>query len=156
MTVFGKKIVSVLLFFPLLLSMLYGCGSKPVEETTPKEEHELVYEAYANMCMKDPKEAACQYIYFKDNELESLHMSSKSYPWTSYAITRWAQLSDDLWVVHLVVTSEDVNRDSTEFPNFVGRINGKWWVLPSILFLTEDLTDEVDLSEYERYYDNLL
>lgn len=130
--------------FLLILSVVFclvGCSASKT--------HESIYEEYMQAMLNDTHSAQKEYVFFRNTELESLAFESE-YTLYDYQILSWEQLSDSLWVVTVMMHSS-FDPEPRECINFVGIIDGEYWVIPGILGLPDELKKGVDFSKFKKY-----
>ena len=93
------------------------------------------------------KEEAAEYCYFLNDTVRELFFEGGDTV-GSYKILSWTHPSDRLWAVRVEFRFSKPDTTVQGY-NFVGRIDGKYYVMQSTDLLPEDLKAGLDPQAYE-------
>lgn len=114
--------------------------------TTVPDEVKQLYIDYMETIKSDYEKAVNEYCYFEVPIIEELTKQSTEYI-TEYEILSWQKLSDHLWVVNTFFKTEYIPNGETMF-NFIGVIEGKYYVMLNAYQVPVQLRENIDLSQY--------
>lgn len=114
--------------------------------TKVPDEVEQLYITYIETIKSDYVKAVNEYCYFEVPIIKELTEQSTEYI-TEYQILGWRQLSDQLWVVNTFFKTAFIPDGETMF-NFVGIIDGQYYVMLNAYQVPSQLQENLDLSEY--------
>ncbi len=166
-----NKIVRLIAIFLLLLCLLCACGEDPTEPSVhpststtavipptvpnisddPSLEILNFYLEYLEASKISAVDAILKYLYFENEEYRLLSLSSAEHDnFLSYQMIRLEKLSDDLWLIESFIQSEKIPGGIYGL-NFVGRIDGKLYVMSNKREIPEYLKNGLEIEDYEPH-----
>lgn len=133
------KLTSLIVLLIFTVSVIAGC----TEEKGPRE----IYEDYLAVAMTSCADAATKYCHYERAQYRQMAADTTDY-FKSYEIYTWEQLSDSLWVAELRFTCLYAGEEVIHATNFVGVIDGAYYVMTSIEEVPAYLLADVDVCEY--------
>ena len=134
---------------PLLLTIwllfclgLTGCARA---EKPPKEVQE-VYTQYLEGMKEDSAIGASYCNFDMDPSLRESY-EHLGYRVDSYRIKNWTKLSDQLWAVDVCMV-DVMNPSGADGTQFVGQLDGIYWVFINAYLLPDELAEGIDLTPY--------
>lgn len=128
-----------IMLWALVFCILGGCAN----QKDPRD----VYEDYLAAAMTSCANATAKYCHYEREQYRQMSEESTDY-FTGYEIQSWEQLSDELWVANLRFTCIYAGEAVIDATNFVGIIDGEYYVMTSIEEVPVDLLADVDIDEY--------
>ena len=133
--------IGIICAIAICVSFFYFYSSTRVP---PEVEH--FYSNYMKTIKSDYAKAVNEYCYFEDPVIKELIAQSTDYV-TEYRILKWNQLSDQLWVVKTFFKTVYMPEGDTMY-NFVGNIDGIYYVILNSYLVPPQLQGNLDLSIY--------
>lgn len=116
-------------------------------------EAKTVYLNYLETIKTDFAKAADEYCHFEMPTIKELVMQSNDYL-KNYHILRWEKLGKDLWSVNVSIESTYTGKDT--ITNFIGLIDGKWYVMLNPSQIPETILNDVDINPYLATGENIV
>lgn len=133
-----------LLAMCIVLLLFSACAKEP-----EMSEAEQFYREFMEVTMEDPEYALRNYYHYEDYRHLGWALESTGNRTLSYEIRNIEQLSDRLWAI-TVFETQTLEPEGIEFINFVGIIDGKYYVMANIEQIPEELKAEVENIEDYR------
>jgi len=131
----------------LIALCLLACGTKRNFPNVPAEVEKLANDYLQAAGIGTEK--AVEYIYFPEgaDELKQLFVAQTEQRLESYNILKIEPLSDELYALTIKAVP---NYEPDEFLlyNFIGKIGGKWYYMPSQQLIPEQMKIGIDLAPY--------
>ena len=173
-----KQIIPIILVLTMVISLLCACTNDPTMPTTttpttapttmpaPSTAHPVsndpsleilsFYLEYCEATKRDSVMALLQYVHYEDKETLKLALSvAPDDPVMHYEIIRLERLSDDLWLIEECFYSK-LTPGGICGLNFVGRINGKLYVITGKSQIPPHLKEGLVIEDYTPHGPGIL
>jgi len=150
-----KNYVKILLF--LLFVFIVGCSNTKENDKTAfssSEASSLIEEYYESL--KDGFGSVNEYLYFGD-QYEYIRKEVIEFPdkLVDFIVEDSSRINENLYEF-TVLTEFDLFQPGVFVRDFafVGNINGRAYVITSVDFIPDELSENLDIEKYKQYYSN--
>lgn len=137
-----KRSFAIIALCVFCLAIFVGCGQQ-----TPSNAALEFFISYLEVYKYDCA-AALEMRHWEDAVAKELSQNTIDHI-TRYEILKTDQLSENLWAITYNVSSEKAP-DTRTISNFVGLIDGTYYVMANPRQVPQDLKEGIDLSPYEN------
>lgn len=149
--VLKKKLWMVFCFTSLFIMLILGVINMKSEKVPPSAK--AVYLDYLEAIKSDFVRASDEYCHFETPTIKKLVIQSNDYL-KSYHIISWEKLGKKLWAVNVSIESTYTGTDT--FFNFIGLIDGKWYVMLNPSQIPAFLLKDTDITPYLTTGENIV
>lgn len=146
-----KELRIVFCFTGLLVILILSVVNMESRKIPP--DAETVYLNYLETIKSDFSKAADEYCHFEIPTIKELVMQSNDYL-KSYHILKWERLEKNLWAVNVSIESTYTGMDTIY--NFIGLIDGKWYVMLNPSQIPDTILKDVNIDSYLTTGDNIV
>ena len=136
-----KQVLRWVLLALAIVVLLTACAKEP-----EMSEVEQFYREFMEVTMEDPEYALRNYYHYEDYRHLGWALESTGNKTLSYEIRNVEQLSDRLWAI-TVFEIQTLEPEGLEFVNFVGIIDGEYYVMANIEQIPPEMKAEVENIE---------
>lgn len=108
---------------------------------------EKYYTEYLELAMNDRKSSIINYHHYEIPLAKEMALASSNNKLYSYEILSIERLSNQLWAFTVFMVT-DIMRDGATVTNFVGEIEGNYYVMTSVYQIPDSLQSGLDLGKY--------
>lgn len=150
-----KSKLSLFTIIALIICILTACKSTPLaSQNQVPSEIENLYTAYLDAAKTDRSAADQKYCHYEIEKYIALDMQDKANI-IDYTIQNWKQLNENLWVVQSFIKTP-YEPEGYEIAQYVGNIDGTYYVMKREFHIPSSLKQGLDLTEYIPTGDDIL